>query len=71
MGFQQSKRSDNKQHIVKTGWGIFIENLTVLFIPKSGRKYFYTNSYNFVMTVISLDDHLTAGAWAACAMTGI
>ena len=24
-----------------------------------------TNSYNFAMTVISQDDHLTAGAWAA------
>ena len=58
MGFQQSQRSDNKQRIV-------------LFIPKSGHKYFHTNSYNFVMTVISLDDHLTAGAWTACAMTGI
>ena len=31
----------------------------------SGRKYFYTNSYNSAMTVIAQDDHLTAGAWAA------
>ena len=32
----------------------------------SGRKYFYTNSNNSVMTVIAQDDHLTAGARAAC-----
>ena len=44
----------------------FIENLTVFFIPKSGRKYSHTNSYNFAMTLISQDNHLTAGAWAAC-----
>ena len=48
---------------------IFIENLTDFFIPKSGRKYSHTNSYNFAMTLISQDDHLTAGAWAACVMT--
>ena len=24
------------------------------------------NSYNSAMTVIAQDDHLTAGAWAAC-----
>ena len=35
------------------------------FIPKSGREYSNTNSYNFAMTLISKDDHLTAGAWAA------
>ena len=45
---------------------IFIENLTDFFIPKSGRKYSYTNSYNFAMTLISQDDNPTAGAWAAC-----
>ena len=28
--------------------------------------YSYTNSYNSAMTVIAQDDHLTAGAWAAC-----
>ena len=26
----------------------------------------YKHPYNFVMTLISQDDHLTAGAWAAC-----
>ena len=26
------------------------------------------NSYNSAMTVIAQDDHLTAGAWAACAV---
>ena len=39
------------------------------FIPKrseSDRKYSHSNSYNFVITLISHDDHLTAGAWAAC-----
>ena len=28
--------------------------------------YSHTNSYNFAMTLITQDDHLTAGAWAAC-----
>ena len=46
--------------------GIFIEDLTYFFIPYSGRKYSHTNSYNFAMTVILQDDHLTAEAWAAC-----
>ena len=32
----------------------------------SGRKYAHTNPYNSAMTVIAQDDHLTAGAWAAC-----
>ena len=36
------------------------------FIPEGGRKYAHTNSYNSAMTVIAQDDHLTAGAWAAC-----
>ena len=36
------------------------------FIPKNGRKYSHTNSYNFKMTLISQDDHLPAGAWTAC-----
>ena len=27
------------------------------------------NSYNSAMTVIAQDDHLTAGAWAACGLT--
>ena len=44
-------------------WGISIENLTYFFIPKSSRKYSHTNFYNFAMTHISQDDHLTAGAW--------
>ena len=35
------------------------------FLMYSGRKYFYTNSYNSAMTVIAQDDHLTAGARAA------
>ncbi|XP_066020921.1 uncharacterized protein [Pocillopora verrucosa] len=30
-----------------------------------GRKYSHTNSYNFAMTVVAQEDHLTAGAWAA------
>ena len=64
--FHQSKRSDNKQYTVEVRWGIFIENLTYFFIPESGRKYSHTNYYNSAMTVIAQDDHLTAGAWAAC-----
>ena len=43
----------------------FIENLTYFFIPKGGRRYSHTNSFNFAMTPASQDDHLTAGAWAA------
>ena len=64
--FHQSKRSDNKQYAVEVRWGIFFENLTYFFIPQSNRKYSHTNSYNSAMTVIAQDDHLTAGAWAAC-----
>ena len=44
----------------------FFENLTFFLIPEGGRKYAHTNSYNSAMTVIAQDDHLTAGAWAAC-----
>ena len=47
-------------------WGIFFENLTYFFIPQSGRKYAHTNSFNSALTVIAQDDHLAAGAWAAC-----
>ena len=47
--------------------GIFIE--TVLFIPKSGHKYSHTNSYIFSMSLVMQDDHLTAGASAACEAT--
>ena len=39
--FRQSKRSDSKRGIVEVKEGIFIENLTVFFIPKSGRKYYF------------------------------
>ena len=36
-------------------------------IPKRGRKYSPTNSYIFAMALFFMqDDHLTAGAWAAC-----
>ena len=38
-----------------------MENLTVFLLPKSGRKYSFTNS------CILQDDHLTAGTWAAFA----
>ena len=31
----------------------------------------YTNSYNSAMTVIAQDNHLTAGAWAACAPAAV
>ena len=29
------------------------------------------NSYNSAMTVIAQDDHLTAGAWVACVLSGL
>ena len=35
------------------------------FISKSGCKYSYTNYYIFAITLVTQDDHLTAGAWAA------
>ena len=63
---KQSKRSQNKHCTVKVRLGIFMENLPASFIPKSGRKYSHTNSEIFVTTLISEDDNLTAGAWAAC-----
>ena len=66
--FHQSKRSGNKWCAVQVRWGIFIENLTYCFIPKSGRKYSHTNSYNSAMTVIVQDDHLTTGARAVCVL---
>ena len=39
------------------------------FFPKSGRKYSHANSYNFSKALISQDDYLTAGAWAACGIS--
>ena len=68
--FHQRKWSDNKQYAVEVRWGIFIVSLTYFFIPWSGGKYSHRNSYNFAMTVIAQDYHLTAGAWAACAWRG-
>ena len=44
----------------------FIENLTIFLLIKKGHKYSHTNSYIFAMTLITQDDHLTAGVWAAC-----
>ena len=35
-----------------------------LLLPGEGLKYSYTNSYILAMTLMSQDDHLTAGAWA-------
>ena len=35
-------------------------------IRTSGHKNPHTNSYNSAMSLISQDDHLTAGAWATC-----
>ena len=42
-----------------------MENLTVFLLPKSGRKYSFTNSCIFAITPILQDDHLTAGTRAA------
>ena len=36
------------------------------FIPKSSRKYFNVKLYIYTITLITLVDRLTAGAWAAC-----
>ena len=47
-------------------WYFYWEFDVFFLIPWSGRKYSHTNSYNSAMTVIAQDDHLTAGAWAAC-----
>ena len=46
--------------------------MLIFFIPKrskSDRKYSNKNSFNFAMTLISQDDHLTTGAWTACGLT--
>ena len=47
----------------------FIENSTVFFYSRSGRKYSHTNSYNFAMTPISQDGHLTARTLAPCELS--
>ena len=39
------------------------------FFPKSGRKYSHAKSYNFSKALISQDDYLIAGAWAACGIS--
>ena len=44
---QRSKWSDNKQCTVEIRRGVLIENLIVILLPESGRKYSHTNSYNF------------------------
>ena len=66
--FRHSKRSDSKQCTVEVRWGNFYWEFYCIFIPKSGRKYSHTKSYDFTMTLISRDA-LTAGAWAACGLT--
>ena len=62
--FQHSNRSDNKRCTVEVRWGIFIENLTVFFL-------FLRAVVNILIQtfIISPDDYLTAGAWAACVIT--
>ena len=64
--FQHSKRSDSKPYTWSRMWYFYWEFGWFLFIPKGGRKHSHTNSYNFAMTLLSQDDHHTAGAWAAC-----
>ena len=66
---QQSKRSQNA--LWKEGEVFLIENLTLFLIPRRGRKYSHTNSYILAMTPITQDDHLTAGAWAACTVISL
>ena len=41
-----------------------IEKLTVVLLPKSGRRYFHTNYYIFTIKLIRQDDCHAAGAWA-------
>ena len=67
--FHQRKRPDNKWYAMEVRWGIFIENLSYFLIPSSVRKNSHSNSYSSAMTVNAQDDHLTAGAWAACVWT--
>ena len=55
----------------KKGEVFYVRFDYVFFIPRSGRKYSHTNSYNFATTLISQDDHLTAGSWVTCAQTKI
>ena len=57
--FQHSELSDNKRCTVKVTWGVFIENLTVILLLRAVVNI-------LVQTLISQDDHLTAGAWATC-----
>ena len=59
--FQRSKRSDKKQRTVEVRWGIFCENFTFFFLRAVVNIPIQT--HNFAMTVLSQDDHLTAGAW--------
>lgn len=62
---QQSRRSQNKQRTVKERWGILLRIWPYFFIPKGSRKYSRTNSCIFAVTVVTQDDHLTAGAYIA------
>ena len=50
-------------------FNIVSDQITSNAMWKSVCKYSHTNSYNFAMALILQDDHLTAGAWAACACT--
>ena len=55
---------------MKVRFDIFIENLTVFLLPKNSRKYSHTlKLVYFAMTLALQDDHLFAGAWAACGET--
>ena len=64
--FQYSKRPGNKRCTVEVRRGIFIENLTVcLFLGAVVNIPIQTHTYNFAMILISQDDHVTTGAWAA------
>ena len=51
---------------MKVRWGIYWEFDCNFFIPKSGCTHSHTRSYIFDMTHTAQDDHLIAGAWAAC-----
>ena len=63
--FYQSKRSDNKQYAVEVRWSVFFRRI-FLFLRAVVNIPIQTLIIT-TMTVIAQDDHLTAGAWTACA----
>ena len=59
--FHQIKQSDNKQYAVEVRWGFFLRIWRIILFLRA-----VVSIPIQTMTVIAHDDHLTAGAWAAC-----